>query len=78
MKIDPDDLLTVGEAAKLRNVTHQAISHLVRMRRIRTVNIRGRAYILLRDIETYSPLKPGPRPKENTKSRNKKTAKRRK
>jgi hypothetical protein len=68
MKIDPDDLLTVSEAAKLRNVSHQAISYLVRMRRIRTVSIRGRTHILLQDLEDYRPGKPGPRPKAKTKS----------
>ena len=42
MRIDPDDLLTVGEAATLRGVSHQAISYLARMRRVKTVSIRGR------------------------------------
>ena len=72
MKIDPDDLLTVAEAAALRNVSHQAISYLVRMRRVRTVSIRGKTYILLKDLENYRPGKPGPQPKEKMKSRGKK------
>ena len=63
MKINPDDLVTVGEAATLREVSHQAISYLVRMRRLRTVSIRGRTYILLKDLEDYKPGKPGPKDK---------------
>jgi Zn-dependent peptidase ImmA (M78 family) len=67
MKIDPDDLLTVSEAATLRGVSHQAISYLARNRRVKTVSIRGRTYILLKDLEDYRPGKPGPRPKEKVK-----------
>jgi hypothetical protein len=74
MKIDTDELLSIGEAATLRGVSHQAISDLVRMRRVRTVSIRGRPYILLKDIEAYTPGKRGRRPKEKPKSHGKKKA----
>jgi hypothetical protein len=75
MRIDPDDLLTVGEAATLRGVSHQAISYLARRRRVKTVSIRGRTYILLKGLEDYRPGKPGPQPKKKVKSCLKKIAK---
>ena len=75
MKIDPDDLLTVGEAAELRGVTHQSISYLVKMGRVRTVTIRGRTHIYRKDIEEFTPGKPGPQAKATAKKRTKKRSK---
>jgi len=69
MKIDPDELLTVGEAAELRGVTHQSISYLVKMGRVRTIAIRGRTYIYRKDIEEFTRSKPGPQPKATAKKR---------
>jgi excisionase family DNA binding protein len=75
MKIDPEDLLTVSEAARLRGVSHQSISYLVKMGRVRSVSIRGRTYILRKDLENYKPGKPGPPPRKKAKSRSKKPRK---
>jgi RNA-binding protein YhbY len=72
MKINPDELLTLGEAATLRGVTRQSINYLVKMRRVRTVSVRGRTFVVAKDIEDYKPGKRGPRPKEKEKGHAKK------
>jgi len=58
-KIDPDELITRSEAAELRGVSHQTISYMIKMGRVRTVEIRGRLFLMRKDVENYRPSKPG-------------------
>ena len=50
-KIDPNDLLTVTQAAEIRGVTRQAINHLIREGKLASVEIAGRRFIKQADVE---------------------------
>jgi excisionase family DNA binding protein len=64
VKIDPDELLTVTQAAELRGVTRQAINHLIRQGKMPTVEIAGRRFVRRKDVEGFEPDRGG-RPKES-------------
>jgi excisionase family DNA binding protein len=60
-RVDPDELLTVTQAAKVRNVTRQAIDFLIRKGQIEVIEIAGKRFIRRSALSTYKP-KPGGRP----------------
>lgn len=60
--IDPSDWISQAEAARLRNVSRQAIARLVGNGRLRTLDIGGRAFVNRSDVLTFVPHRPG-RPK---------------
>lgn len=60
--IDPSEWITQAEAARLRNVTRQAIARLVGNGRLRVVEVGGRPFVNRSDVLTYEPASPG-RPK---------------
>ena len=60
--IDPADWITQAEAARVRNVTRQAIARLVNNGRLRTLNIGGRSFVNRSDVLAFEPNPPG-RPK---------------
>lgn len=72
-KIDPDELISQADAARIRGVTHQAIVRLVQQGRFTTVRISGRVFLLRSEVESYKPRKPGPKTKKNAKKRPKPT-----
>jgi len=72
--INPDELLTVAQAAQERGTTRQAINHLVRQGKLETVEIAGRRFISRRALAKYVP-DPGGRPRKN--SNEKRTGKKR-
>ena len=55
MKIDPDDMITQAEAARIRGVSHEAIRYLVRQGRLKTRRIGGRIFLSRKDVEAYKP-----------------------
>lgn len=59
---DPSDWITQAEAARLRNVTRQAIARLVGNGRLRTLEIGGRSFVNRSDVLAFEPHPPG-RPK---------------
>lgn len=63
VKIDPDELLTVTQAAEVRGVTRQAINHLIRQKKLPVVEIAGRRFVKRGDLEAFEPDKGG-RPSE--------------
>lgn len=63
VKIDPDELVTVAQAAEIRGVTRQAINHLIRQGKIAAVEIAGRRFLRRGEIETFEPDRGG-RPAE--------------
>ncbi|MBL8540315.1 MAG: helix-turn-helix domain-containing protein [Betaproteobacteria bacterium] len=65
MAIDPSDWITQAEAARLRNVTRQAIARLVGNGRLRTLDIGGRSFVSRSDVLAFEPNPPG-RPKGTT------------
>jgi plasmid maintenance system antidote protein VapI len=64
VKIDPDELLTVAQAAQLRGVTRQAINHLIRQTKLSTVDIAGRRFVKRGEVEAFIPDRGG-RPTED-------------
>ncbi len=59
--INPDELLTVAQAADERGTTRQAINYLVRQGKLETVDIAGRRFITRKALAEYTP-DPGGRP----------------
>ena len=64
--INPDELLTVSQAADERGTTRQAINYLVRQGKLETVEIAGRRFITRRALAQYVPDPGGRPPKEKT------------
>jgi hypothetical protein len=60
--IEPAEWITQAEAARLRNVSRQAIAKLVANARLRTLEIGGRTFVSLADVVSFEPNPPG-RPK---------------
>lgn len=59
---DPSDWISQAAAARLRGVTRQAISKLIRQGRLRTCEVAGRVLVSRSEILDYRGLAPG-RPK---------------
>ncbi len=59
--INPDELLTVSQAAEERGTTRQAINYLVRQGKLATVEIAGRRFVTRKALAEYAP-NPGGRP----------------
>jgi len=59
VKIDPDELLTVAQAAAVRGVTRQAINYLIREGKLPSVEIAGRRFVKMADVESFVPDKGG-------------------
>ena len=55
VKIDPDELLTVSQAAERRGTTRQAINHLVRNGKLPVIEIAGKRFIRVKDLEDFEP-----------------------
>ncbi|MDA8169426.1 MAG: helix-turn-helix domain-containing protein [Nitrospiraceae bacterium] len=53
--IDPEDWITIAEAARLRHISRQAISNLVRRGRLETLKIAG--YTLVKKSSVLSFIK---------------------
>jgi excisionase family DNA binding protein len=58
----PGEWISQAEAARLRNVTRQAIAKLVKSNRIRTLEVGGHVLVNKEDILRFEP-KPAGRPK---------------
>lgn len=59
------DWISLSEAARLRGVTRQAMSKLVKNGRFRTLNAGGRQLVHRHDVAEYKALIPGRRAKGN-------------
>lgn len=62
MSIDPAEWVSQAEAARLRNVSRQAIAKLVSNGRLRTLEVGGRSFVSRLDVLAFEPNPPG-RPK---------------
>ena len=76
MRIDPDDMITQAEAARIRGVSHEAIRHLVRQGRFKVFRIGGKPFLLRSEVEAYQPGVGG-RPRTKKTEAKKKTRKNR-
>jgi hypothetical protein len=73
MKIDPDDMITQAEAARIRGVSEEAIRYLVKRGRFKVFKIGGKVFLSKREIERFKPSVGGrPSKKAASKSRQKK------
>jgi hypothetical protein len=70
-----EDLITQAEAARLRGVTRSAIAYLIAQGRLRTYERFGVTFVSKSEVESYEPLKPGPRPSSKSKVAAKKGSK---
>ena len=54
-----DDLISVAEAARIRNVTHGAIRDLINRGRLSAVEVGGRRFVSRSEVKAYKPEKGG-------------------
>jgi hypothetical protein len=71
VKIDPDDLLTITQAALMRGTTRQAINHLIRQGKLAAVEIAGKRFVSRREIENFV-VDRGGRPSNSDQKKNNK------
>jgi excisionase family DNA binding protein len=67
-KVDPDQWISQAEAAKIRSVSRQGISRLVRKGRFQTLSIGGKTLLRRSEVEDFQPKPPGPAPKGKRKT----------
>jgi len=63
-----DDLISQADAARIRGVTPQAIGHLIKAGKLRTVMVAGRRLVFRSEVENYKP-DIGGRPTKKSKAR---------
>jgi DNA-binding XRE family transcriptional regulator len=61
--LDPSRWMSQSEAARARGISRQAISDLIKRRRLTTLEIAGKTLVLRSEIEEFKPREPGPKPK---------------
>jgi hypothetical protein len=59
-----EDWITQAEAARLRNVTPQAITSLIATARVRTINFGGRLFVSREDVAKFKALPRGRKAKK--------------
>jgi len=64
MKIDINDLVSQGEAAKIRGVSIQSIHDLIKRGKFNTVEISGKKYLFRKEVEAFVPGRRG-RPRKD-------------
>ena len=62
---DPEEWISQAEAARIRKVSRQAISVLVKKGRLPIMKVGGRAFVHRKEVEEFTPDPPG-RPHERT------------
>jgi excisionase family DNA binding protein len=70
-KIDPSAWVTQSEAARIRGVSRQSISELVKRGRLKTTVVGSKKLVKRSEIEQFRRRKPGPKrkTKKSTKRR---------
>jgi hypothetical protein len=63
--VNPNDLLSVQQAARVRGLTRQGINYLIKEGKLKTVDIAGHHFIHKDDLAAFKPDKGGrPRKKD--------------
>ena len=75
MRVDPKKLVTPTEAARIRGVSIQAISQLIKRGSLKTVDIGGRLFLDRDEVESFTPSKGGRPKKEERRNAPKKSSK---
>lgn len=73
MKNNLENLISISEAARIREVSHSAIQDLIKRGKLTVVEIGGRKFLNRDEVENFTPESIGRPPKE--KSASKKAAK---
>lgn len=63
-EIDPEDWITLAEAARLRNTSRQAISNLVKRKRLETLKIGGHIFVNKSAVRSFLEAPPGRKAKK--------------
>jgi excisionase family DNA binding protein len=50
-----DDLISISEAARIRNVSHSAIQDLIERGRLEAVSVAGRRLLRRAEVENFQP-----------------------
>jgi predicted DNA-binding protein (UPF0251 family) len=58
---DPTEWISQAEAARMRGLSRQAISQLVKRGRVTKLVIAGKTLVRRSDVEKFQPDKPGPK-----------------
>ncbi|MFP5204525.1 MAG: helix-turn-helix domain-containing protein [Acidobacteriota bacterium] len=56
---DGNDWVSQAEAARIRGVSRQAISRLIKKGRLQTIRIAGKALLKRADVDAFKPEPPG-------------------
>ena len=67
MKIDPSEMVSIKQAAKMRGVSMQAIQYLIKQNRFTVVEVGERKYLFRKEVEAFEPRAPG-RPRKDSAS----------
>jgi hypothetical protein len=54
-------LISLGEAASIRETSRSAVSQLVGRERLESITILGKPYVFRKEVEEFENDKPGPR-----------------
>lgn len=60
---DIDDLITQADAARIRDVSREAIADLIARGRLQTVEVAGQRFVKRSDVENFTERKAGRPPK---------------
>ena len=63
MKIDPAELVSITQAAKMRGVSFQAIQYLIKQGRFTVIEVGERKYLFRKEVEAFAP-RPAGRPRK--------------
>jgi hypothetical protein len=68
--ISPSEWVSPSEAARLRGVSRQAISKLIRLGRVSVLQIAGRNLVRMSEIKNFEPKQAGRKPKNKGSGKN--------
>jgi hypothetical protein len=64
--VKPEDWISQAEAARIRGVSQQAISNLIRRGRLTAITVAGRIVVLRSEVESFVPQPKLGRPPKKT------------
>jgi len=70
VNFNPKELVSQATAARMRGVSKQAIANLIRRGKLKSVMIDNHVFLLKKDVESFEPDTPGPKPKTRQRKKN--------
>lgn len=65
---DLDNLISISEAARIRQVSHTAIQDLIKREKLSAIKIGGRQFLRRSEVESFQPESVGRPPKAKAES----------